>query len=109
LIADAVAEYGKPDILNTDQGSQYTSETFSQYVIGQGIRLSMDGKERATDNPFIERLWRTVKYENARFNSYQDRIDMVRGLDVSFSDYNSVRRHSSINNLTPKAVFYCTS
>jgi putative transposase len=106
LIEDAVAEYGKPDILNTDQGSQYTSETFSQFVIDQGIRLSMDGKGRATDNAFIERLWRTAKYENARFNSYQDGIDMAYGMEVFFSGYNSDRRHSSINNLTPKAVFY---
>lgn len=108
LIEDAIAEYGKPDILNTDQGSQYTSETFSRFVIDQGIRLSMDGKGRATDNAFIERLWRTVKYENARFNSYQDGIDMARGMEVFFPDYNSGRRHSSINNLTPKAVFYGT-
>jgi len=105
LIADAIAEHGKPDILNTDQGSQYTSGLFSEYVVGQGIRLSMDGKGRATDNAFIERLWRTVKYEDVRFKNYQDGADMAYGMSGYFDEYNIGRRHSSLDNLTPKAVY----
>lgn len=106
LIADAIAEHGKPGILNTDQGSQYTSELFSQYVVGQGIRLSMDGKGRATDNAFVERLWRTVKYEDVRFKNYQDGVEMACGMGSFFDEYNVGRRHSSLDNLTPKAVYF---
>ena len=106
LIADAIAEYGKPDILNTDQGSQYTSDLFSQYVVGQGVRLSMDGKGRATDNAFVERLWRTVKYEDVRFKNYQDGVEMAYGMSSFFDEYNIGRRHSSLDNLTPKAVYF---
>lgn len=106
LIEDAVEKYGKPEILNTDQGSQYTSDLFSQYVLGQGINLSMDGKGRATDNAFIERLWRTVKYENVRFKEYQNGTDLAKGLDQYFLEYNNQRRHSSIEDLTPNEV-YC--
>ena len=106
LIADAIAVYGKPGILNTDQGSQYTSELFSQYVVGQGVRLSMDGKGRATDNAFVERLWRTVKYEDVRFKNYQDGVEMTCGMSSFFDEYNIGRRHSSLDNLTPKAVYF---
>ena len=105
LIADAVDVYGKPDIVNTDQGVQYTSDVFTQYVLGAGIRLSMDGKGRATDNAFIERLWRTVKYENVRFKEYTDGHKMALGMAVYFKHYNMDRRHSSIEDLTPKEVF----
>lgn len=69
MIEDAIMMYGKPAIINTDQGVQYTSDTFSHFVVGSDIKLSMDGVGRATDNAFIERLWRTVKYENVRFQS----------------------------------------
>lgn len=106
LIADAIAEYGKPGILNTDQGPQYTSGLFSQYVVGQGVRLSMDGKGRATDNAFVERLWRTVKYEDVRFKNYQDGVEMACGMSSFFDEYNIGRRHSSLDNLTPKAVYF---
>jgi putative transposase len=106
LIEDAIEKYGKPEILNTDQGSQYTSEVFSQYVVGQGTKLSMDGKGRATDNAFIERLWRTVKYENVRFKEYRTGTDLAKGLDQYFVEYNNQRRHSSIEDLTPNEVYY---
>ncbi len=106
LIEDAVEKYGKPEILNTDQGSQYTSDLFSQYVLGQGVKLSMDGKGRATDNAFIERLWRTVKYENVRFKEYRNGTDLAKGLDQYFIEYNNQRRHSSIDDLTPNEVYW---
>jgi len=101
LIQQAIEEYGTPQIINTDQGSQYTSDVFSQYVLGQGVKLSMDGKGRATDNAFIERLWRTVKYEN-----YTNGTNLAKGLGDFFKDYNQTRRHSSLENLFPKEVFF---
>ena len=105
LIEEAILGYGKPEILNTDQGSQYTSEEFSQYVIGQGIKLSMDGKGRATDNAFIERLWRTVKYENVRFKEYQNGVDMRLGMAEFFPKYNEQRRHSSLGQEYPEKIY----
>jgi putative transposase len=106
LIEDAIEIHGKPAILNTDQGSQYTSEEFSKFVINLGIRLSMDGKGRATDNAFVERLWRTVKYEDTRFRNYQNGTEMAAGMVGFFKEYNDERRHSSLGNLTPKAMYF---
>lgn len=105
LIETAVDMYGKPTILNTDQGAQYTSDVFTKYVLSAGIKLSMDGRGRATDNAFIERLWRTVKYENVRFKEYQNGTELALGMDDYFLEYNEMRRHSSIDNLMPKEVF----
>ena len=106
MIEDAILIYDAPEILNTDQGSQYTSDEFSQYVLGAGIKLSMDGKGRATDNAFIERLWRTVKYENVRFKDYRNGRDMVKGMQEFFTKYNRVRRHSSLGEETPEKIYY---
>lgn len=105
LIREAIALHGCPEILNTDQGAQYTSDVFSQYVLSRGIKLSMDGKGRATDNAFIERLWRTVKYENSRFKDYQNGTTMFLGLQDFMKYYNTTRRHSSIGNKRPKEVY----
>ena len=105
MLEEAIAKHGKPEIINTDQGVQYTSETFSQCVLDAGIRLSMDGKGRATDNAFIERLWRTVKYENIYLNEYQDGLELYKGLTAYFHDYNNNRRHSSIDNNRPADLF----
>jgi len=105
LVEDAIAIHGKPGILNTDQGAQYTGGLFTQCVLDHGIKLSMDGKGRATDNAFIERLWRTVKYENVRFNEYTDGTKMAKGLDLYFKEYNNERRHSSIGDLHPVEVY----
>jgi len=105
MIEAAIDRHGKPEILNTDQGAQYTGDVFSRYVVDQGIKLSMDGKGRATDNAFIERLWRTVKYENARFKNYQNGTDMTSGMEDFFSDYNTQRRHSSLGDETPEKIY----
>lgn len=105
LIEDAIAKHGHPEILNTDQGSQYTSDIFSKYVLDAGIKLSMDGKGRATDNAFIERLWRTVKYENVYMNEYRDGNELYAGLSQFFENYNNKRRHSSIGNKRPFDLF----
>lgn len=105
MISQAVDRYGKPQIVNTDQGAQYTSLEFSKYVINAGIKLSMDGKGRATDNAFIERLWRTVKYENIRFSEYKNGTTLAKGLKSFFEDYNHQRRHSSIDYRFPVELF----
>ncbi|SFC66155.1 Integrase core domain-containing protein, partial [Flagellimonas taeanensis] len=94
-----------PDILNTDQGSQFTAEEFANYVLGQGIRLSMDGKGRATDNAFIERLWRNVKYEKIYLNPPRDGMDLYLLLAEYFDYYNHERRHQSIDYERPIDLF----
>ncbi len=73
-LEQAINEHGKPEIINTDQGSQFTADEFSSYVLNQEIKLSMDGKGRATDNAFIERLWRSVKYEKVYLNPPKDGV-----------------------------------
>lgn len=106
LIEEAIEMHGKPLILNTDQGAQYTSDVFTQFVLSSDIKLSMDGKGRATDNAFVERLWRTVKYENVRFKEYRTGTDLAIGMNEYFEEYNQERRHSSIEDLRPAELFY---
>jgi putative transposase len=98
---EAVAMHGNPDILNTDQGSQFTAEDFTAAVLGSGARLSMDGKGRATDNAFIERLWRSVKYEKLYPNPVNDGMDLYGQLEDYFDYYNHERRHSTIHDEIP--------
>lgn len=98
---EAVSMYGAPEILNTDQGSQFTAEEFTKSVLGSGAKLSMDGKGRATDNAFIERLWRSVKYEKLYLNPAQDGIELYRHLEEYFDYYNHARRHQTIHNEIP--------
>lgn len=105
VVEQAIAQYGKPDIFNTDQGAQFTSEVFSQYIVGQGIRLSMDGKGRATDNAFIERFWRSLKYEHIYLNPKQDAIALFKGIEEYMTWYNEVRRHSSLDERRPNEVY----
>jgi len=101
-LAEAITLHGKPEILNTDQGSQYTSELFTDFVVkDQQIKLSMDGKGRATDNAFIERLWRSVKYEHIYIKPHDNGIDLFQGLNYYFAYYNEKRRHQSINDEYP--------
>ncbi|MEO0583476.1 MAG: IS3 family transposase [Bacteroidota bacterium] len=99
---EAIALHGKPEIINTDQGSQYTSELFTDFVVKeQKIKLSMDGKGRATDNAFIERLWRSVKYEHIYIRPHDNGTDLFHGLNFYFAYYNQKRRHQSINDEYP--------
>lgn len=95
----------KPRIINTDQGAQFTSLAFTQQVTGEGINLSMDGKGRAIDNVFTERLWRSLKYEEVYIKSYDDGRDAWQGLDKYFRFYNEQRPHSSLDGKTPREVF----
>lgn len=101
----AIMQYGKPEILNTDQGSQFTSNLFTEFVAGLPIRFSMDGKGRALDNIFIERLWRSVKYENVYLYAYSDGKECYNGLKEYFQYYNHHRRHQSLEYKTPAEVY----
>jgi putative transposase len=102
---EQACEVRKPQIINTDQGAQYTSLAFTQKVVNQDINLSMDGKGRAIDNVFTERLWRSLKYEEVYIKSYQDGQDAWRNLDHYIRFYNERRPHDALNGKTPKEVF----
>ena len=102
----AIKKYGTPEILNTDQGSQFTSEDFTSSVLSNKIRLSMDGKGRVYDNIFIERLWRTVKYENIYLNDYQTLPMLRAGVNKYFYFYNSERSHQSLDYITPDQKYF---
>ena len=95
-----------PEILNTDQGSQYTSGVFTSAVLNAGVKLSMDGKGRATDNAFIERLWRSVKYEKIYINPPKDGVDFYHKVEEYMYYYNNERRHSSIDHLVPVTQYH---
>ncbi len=92
---------GRPGIFNTDQGSQFTSDEFTQILASKGIRISMDGRGRALDNVFIERLWRSVKYEDIYLRAYADGHALHAGLARYFRFYNHERPHSALDNQTP--------
>jgi len=103
---EAIRQFGKPEILNTDQGSQFTADEFTQYVINDlEIRLSMDGQGRAIDNIFIERLWRSVKYEHVYLFPASDGLECYQGLKNYFKYYNEERRHQSLADKTPLTIF----
>lgn len=95
---------GKPDIFNTDQGVQFTSKDFTKCLKGAEIKISMDGKGRALDNIFVERLWRSVKYENIYLKDYQNGADLYYGMDDYFSFYNTIRPHQSLKYQVPAEV-----
>jgi putative transposase len=96
---------GTPEIFNTDQGSQFTSGDFTGVLLNKKIAISMDGRGRALDNVFIERLWWSVKYEDIYPKSYDDGHELHRGLGVYFDYYNNERNHSSLDKRTPAEVF----
>lgn len=102
----AALEVSRPEILNTDQGCQYTSEDFTEVVKAAQVRISMDGKGRAFDNIMIERLWRTVKYEEVFLKDYGHVFEARVSLDEYFGFYNEERRHSSLGGRTPSAVYW---
>jgi len=96
---------GRPDIFNTDQGAQFTGEDFTGLLQQHGVRVSMDGKGRYSDNLFIERLWRTVKYEEVYLKAYQDGRDAKAGISNYFRFYNTERPHQALGYRTPAEVF----
>jgi len=99
---------GRPDIFNTDQGAQFTSEAFTGLLEQHGVKISMDGKGSYNDNLFIERLWRTVKYEEVYLKAYQDGRDARIGLGNYFGFYNTERPHQTHGYRTPAEVFSST-
>ena len=105
FIQDAFDINGAPEILNTDQGAQFTSEVFTSTVLSSGARLSMDGKGRATDNAFIERLWRSVKYEKIYIHPPTDGVDLYHKVQEYMYYYNNERRHSGINDRVPATQY----
>lgn len=96
---------GRPEIFNTDQGSQFTSSAYVGLLESRGVQVSMDGRGRALDNVFIERLWRTVKYEEVYLKSYEDGQEATRGLAAYFRFYNEERPHQALGNQTPAEVY----
>lgn len=107
-LEDALSRYGKPDIFNTDQGCQFTSEGFTSVLKKNNIRISMDGKGRWRDNVFVERLWRSVKYEEVYLHAYESVSQAKAGLERYFIFYNSQRPHSALGRMTPDQIYYDT-
>lgn len=104
-VTDALKRGQKPEIFNTDQGSQFTSNDFTKALIDKGILVSMDGKGRALDNIFVERFWRTIKYEDIYLKEYKDGKALFEGLVKYIQFYNNERKHQSLLYLTPNQVF----
>jgi putative transposase len=107
-LEEAIRKYGIPDIFNTDQGSQFTSEAFIGILESHGIDISMDGKGRWMDNVFVERLWRSVKYEDVYLKAYGSIAEVRKGLGEYFEFYNHRRRHQSLDRRTPNDVYWST-
>jgi putative transposase len=105
VVEEAIRINGKPEIFNTDQGSQFTNEVFTGLLKSHEIHISMDGKGRALDNVFIERLWRSVKYENVYLNVYEDGVSLYKGLSEYFNFYNKKRLHQSLGYKTPEILY----
>jgi putative transposase len=103
---DAIARYGVPEIVNTDQGSQFTSYEFTQLLRAHEIRISMDGRGRWLDNVFIERLWRSVKHEEVYLKAYDSVSAARESLRRYFEFYNTRRPHSSLDRVTPDQFYF---
>lgn len=108
-LQDALREHGKPEVFNTDQGSQFTSDVFTGVLKREDIAISMDGRGRAYDNIFVERLWRSVKHEDVYLNGYATMGELLIGLTKYFAFYNTERPHQSLENQTPQEVHKTSS
>ncbi len=104
-LEEAIACFGIPAIFNTDQGCQFTSEAFTGTLERFGIRISMDGVNRALDNIFVERFWRSLKYEDIYLNDYRTLVELKTGLARYFRFYNSERFHESLGYETPDTIY----
>ena len=102
---EAIKRYGAPEVFDTDQGAQFTSTAFTDVLKANDIRISMDGKGRWIDNVFIERLWRSVKYEEVYLNAYEDINQARDGLKRYFEFYNTKRKHQTLK-ATPQSIYY---
>jgi len=104
-LQDAMQRHGRPDIFNTDQGVQFTSAAFLDELATRGVRISMDGRGRFLDNIFIERLWRSLKYEEVFIKAYATVAAARAGIGSWLAFYNDERPHQALDYLTPRAVF----
>ncbi len=104
-LEDALRQHGKPELFNSDQGSQFTSTAFTDVLKRKGVAISMDGRGRALDNIFVERLWRTVKYEDVYLKGYANMAELMVGLAQYFAFYNAERPHQSLGYQTPDQVY----
>jgi len=105
----AFSRFGTPEIFNTDQGSQFTSSEFQDRLVDHSVRSSMDGRRRALDNVFIERLWRSVKYEDVYLRCYENGAELCSGLKTYFGYYNHRRSHQNLGGFTPNEVYHETA
>ena len=105
-LEEALQRFEAPEIFNTDQGSQFTCEAFTDVLKDHAIAISMDGKGRWVDNVFVERLWRSVKYEDVYLRAYETPTELRAGLARYFGFYNTRRRHSALDRRTPDAVYF---
>lgn len=100
-LQDALSQFGAPEIFNTDQGAQFTAETFTSVLLGRGTKISMDGKGRCIDNIFVERLWRSLKYEEVYLNPYDNLVEARAGIGRYLEFYNNRRKHQALGYQTP--------
>lgn len=107
-LEEALKKFETPEIFNTDQGSQFTSEAFTGVLSSRGVKISMDGKGRWMDNVFIERLWKSVKYEEVYLKAYRSIAEARRELEKYFGFYNRERWHQGLDNRTPDAVYWAS-
>ncbi len=105
-VEEAIHRYGKPDIFNTDQGSQFTSEAFTGLLTQHGIRISMDGQGAWRDNVFVEWLWKNVKYEEVYLKAYGTVSETRASIGRYFEFYNCRRPHSSLDRMTPEQFYF---
>ena len=105
VLNDALRNHGKPEIFNTDQGSQYTSHNHTELLLDNDIKISMDGKGRATDNIAIERLWRSAKYENIYIQEYKTIRELKNGVNEYIEFYNCRRFHQTLDYKKPMDVY----
>ncbi len=104
-LEDALRSHGEPEVFNSDQGAQFTSDAFTGVLKNKGITISMDGRGRAFDNIFVERLWRTIKHENIYLNGYANMGELMRGLTAYMIFYNGVRIHQALGYATPGETY----
>jgi len=107
-LEEALSLHDTPQIFNTDQGSQFTSDAFTNILKERGIKISMDGRGRWMDNVFIERLWKSVKYEDVYLKAYNSLVEVRKGLTAWFDRYNTQRRHQGLDDRTPDEVYWST-
>ena len=108
VLEEAILKYGVPEIFNSAQGSQFTSDAFTGILDANGIKISMDGRGRWMDNIMVERLWKSVKYEDVYLKAYESIPAVREGLKTYFKFNNSRRRHQSLDRRTPDSIYWST-